>query len=95
MAIAIAILSTEHGKNTLTTIAASIEEAADVYGTVNKHNSKVCFMSPDNPRAIQYLTRAYEVIGNHWETDHKTAGNAKAEVMATGTTQQQTQAITA
>jgi hypothetical protein len=95
MAIAIAILSTEHGKNTLTTIAASIEEAADVYGTVNKHNSKVCFMSPDNPRAIQYLTRAYEVVGNHWETDHKTAGNAKAEVMATGTTQQQTQAITA
>jgi hypothetical protein len=95
MAIAIAILSTEHGKNTLTTIAASIEEAADVYGTVNKHNSKVCFMSPDNPRAIQYLTRAYEVIGNHWETDHKTAGNAKAEVMATGATQQQTQAITA
>ena len=52
-------------------------------------------MPPDNPRAIQYLTRAYEVVGNHWETDHKTAGNAKAEVMATGTTQQQTQAITA
>jgi hypothetical protein len=94
MAIAIAILSTEHGKNTLTTIAASIEEAADVYGTVNKHNSKVCFMSPDNPRAIQYLTRAYEVVGNHWETGHKTAGNAKAEA-TTGTTQQQTQAITA
>ena len=94
MAIAIAILSTEHGKNTLTTIAASIEEAADVYRTVNKHNSKVCFMSPDNPKAIQYLTRAYEVVGEHWETG-KATGKAKAEVMATGATQQQTQAITA
>jgi len=94
MGLAIAILSTEQGKNTLTTIAASMEEAADVYGTVNKHNSKVCFMSPDNPRAIQYLTRAYEVVGEHWETGHKTAGNAKAEA-TTGTTQQQTQAITA
>lgn len=94
MAIAIAILSTEHGKNTLTTIAASIEEAADVYRTVNKHNSKVCFMSPDNPKAIQYLTRAYEVVGEHWETGHKATGNAKAEA-TTGTTQQQTQAITA
>jgi hypothetical protein len=93
MAIAIAILSTEQGKNTLTTIAASIEEAADVYRTVNKQNSKVCFMSPDNPRAIQYLTRAYEVVGNHWETG-KATGKAKAEA-TTGATQQQTQAITA
>ncbi len=94
MGLAIAILSTEQGKNTLTTIAASIEEAADVYRTVNKHNSKVCFMSPDNPKAIQYLTRAYEVVGEHWETGHKATGKAKAEVMATGATQQQTQAIT-
>jgi hypothetical protein len=50
-------------------------------------------MSPDNPRAIQYLTRAYEVVGNHWETG-KATGNAKAEA-TTGATQQQTQAITA
>jgi hypothetical protein len=95
MGLAIAILSTEQGRNTFTTIAASHKELAEVYGTINKHNSKVCFMSPENPRAIQYLTRAYEVVGQHWETDHKATGNAKAEVMVTGTTQQQTQAITA
>lgn len=70
MGLAIAILSTEQGKNTLTTIAASMEEAADVYGTINKHNTKTAFMTPDNPMAIQYIARAYEVLGDKWEAAH-------------------------
>jgi len=70
MGLAIAILSTEQGRNTFTTIAASHKELAEVYGTINKHNTKTAFMTPDNPMAIQYIARAYEVLGDKWEAAH-------------------------
>jgi hypothetical protein len=65
MAIAVMIVSTEGGRQTVTTIAASEEEAREAATALETARPR--FLGIDSEAATKYTARAWEVIGQHWE----------------------------
>lgn len=68
MSIAIVILSNEQGKQTIASIGATQAEVNEVCAQVKPSNgAKGYYFTPDNPQALQFLSRAFELIGDKWE----------------------------
>lgn len=70
MAIAVMILSTEGGRNTVTTVAASASEAVEAEKVLGCCPERKHF-GIETEQAIKYFARAWDVIGQKWEQEHK------------------------
>lgn len=64
MALAVLIVSTEGGVNSLTTISASEQEAAEALIAVK---GKGKFLGIQTENAVKFMARAWQVMGQHWE----------------------------
>ena len=69
MAIAVMILSDEGGRDTVTTIAASREEAEKA-GEVLSRSPARKTLGIETEQAIKFIGRAWDVIGKRWEQEH-------------------------
>ena len=67
MAIAIMILSTEKNRKTCTYIAASLAESMDALEVLTEGAETRKFLGVHTPEAAEYLSRAWKVMGEHWE----------------------------
>ena len=66
MALALLILSNEGGRDTITTIAANEQEANEAMGVLTRTTDSK-FLAYSNPKAMDYVSRAWKVLEPHSE----------------------------
>ena len=65
MAIALMIVSNEGGKESVTTIAASEQEAREAVGVLER-GAGSRFLGVETENASKFIARAWEVMDKHW-----------------------------
>ncbi len=81
MALAVMIVSNEGGKDSVTTIAASREEAKEAAGVLARSPTRKTY-GIETVTALKYICRAWQVMGEKWGCNERGKGTDKENIAA-------------